>query len=137
MDGYLIAWRWLAHAAVGGFIVLALGSFAVTLCRQPVRRSRVVVLTLLAAFGVPWIGSLPIAPSGPRVSFWPLPRQGDPHRSTCRRFQRLPRRQLRSSSHEGMSFWRASPAGSPPVSWSVTCGRLPTDDELRNLDVAV
>jgi BlaR1 peptidase M56 len=62
MDGYLIAWRWLAHAAVGGFIVLALGSFAVKLCHQPVRRSRVVILTLLAAFGVPWFGSLPIAP---------------------------------------------------------------------------
>src|SRR5271156_3526017 len=62
MDGYLIAWRWLAHAAVGGFIVLSLGGFAVKLCRQPVRRSRVVVLTLLGAFGVPWIGSLPIAP---------------------------------------------------------------------------
>jgi beta-lactamase regulating signal transducer with metallopeptidase domain len=62
MNGYLIAWRWLAHAAVGGFIVLALGSFAVKLCRQPVRRSRVVVLTLLGALGVPWIGSLPMAP---------------------------------------------------------------------------
>jgi beta-lactamase regulating signal transducer with metallopeptidase domain len=62
MDGYLIAWRWLAHAAVGGLIVLALGSLAAKLCRQPVRRARIVVLTLLGGFAVPWLGTLPIAP---------------------------------------------------------------------------
>ena len=39
MDGYVFAWRWLAHAAVGGLIVLALGSLAAHLCRQPVRRA--------------------------------------------------------------------------------------------------
>ncbi len=62
MNGYVLAWRWLLQAAVGGLIVLALGSLAAKLCRQPVRRARIVVLTLLGAFAVPWLGILPIAP---------------------------------------------------------------------------
>ncbi len=62
MDGYVLAWRWLAHGAVGGLIVLCLGSLAAWLCRQPVRRARIVVLTLLGGFVVPWLGALPIAP---------------------------------------------------------------------------
>jgi purine nucleoside permease len=62
MAGYDFAWRWLAHAAVGGLIVLALGSLAAKLCRQPVRRARVVILTLLGAFAVPWLGTLSFAP---------------------------------------------------------------------------
>jgi len=62
MDVYVLAWRWLAHAAAGGLIVLALGSLAAHLCRQPVRRARVVVLTLLGGFAVPWLATLPIAP---------------------------------------------------------------------------
>jgi beta-lactamase regulating signal transducer with metallopeptidase domain/uncharacterized GH25 family protein len=62
MDGYDLAWRWLAHAAVGGLIVLTVGSLAAKLCRQPVQRARLVVLTLLGAFAVPWLGALPIAP---------------------------------------------------------------------------
>jgi purine nucleoside permease len=62
MAGYDFAWRWLAHSAVGGLIVLALGSLAAKLCRQPVRRARVVILTLLVAFAVPWLGTLSFAP---------------------------------------------------------------------------
>jgi beta-lactamase regulating signal transducer with metallopeptidase domain len=62
MDGYILALRWLAHAAVGGFIVLVVGSVAAKLCRQPVRRARVVVLTLLVGFAVPWLGILPDTP---------------------------------------------------------------------------
>ena len=38
MDGYVLGWRWLAQAAAGGLIVLALGSLAARLCRQPVLR---------------------------------------------------------------------------------------------------
>jgi beta-lactamase regulating signal transducer with metallopeptidase domain len=62
MDGYFFAWRWLAHAAVGGLVVLGLGSLAACLCRQPVRRARIIVLTLLGAVAVPWLGTLPFAP---------------------------------------------------------------------------
>src|SRR3954447_20219205 len=62
MDGYVLAWRWLAQAAVGGMIVLAVGSLAARLCRQPVRRARVVIFTLLGGLAVPWLGFLPIAP---------------------------------------------------------------------------
>ena len=77
MDGYVLAWRWLAHAAVGGLIVLALGSLAARLCRQPVRRARVVVLTL-AGSGSPCHGwaLCPLRRGGPRASFWQLPRPG-------------------------------------------------------------
>src|SRR5271166_6560350 len=83
MNGYVLAWRWLAHAAVGGLIVLCLGSLAARLCRQPVRRARVVVLTLLGGFAVPWLGFLPIAPkwsagfvmATPRAS---VPSSGEP-----------------------------------------------------------
>jgi beta-lactamase regulating signal transducer with metallopeptidase domain len=56
------AWRWLAQAAVAGLIVLGLGSLAVRLCRQPVRRARLVVLTLVGALIVPWLGPVPCAP---------------------------------------------------------------------------
>jgi len=62
MDGYLLAWRWLAHAAAGGTIVLFLGSLAAWLCRRPAERARVVLLTLLGGLAVPWLGYLPIAP---------------------------------------------------------------------------
>jgi beta-lactamase regulating signal transducer with metallopeptidase domain/protocatechuate 3,4-dioxygenase beta subunit len=62
MHGYVFAWRWLAHAAVGGFFVLALGTLAALCCRQPVRRARVIVLTVLGAFAVPLLSGLPIAP---------------------------------------------------------------------------
>ena len=59
MDGYVLVSRWLADAAAGGLIVLAFGSLAARLCRQPVQRARVVVLTLVAGFAVPWLGALP------------------------------------------------------------------------------
>jgi beta-lactamase regulating signal transducer with metallopeptidase domain len=62
MNGYLVAWGWLVRAAVSGLLVLAVGSVAALLCRQPVRRARIVVLTLLGALAVPWLGSLPMVP---------------------------------------------------------------------------
>ena len=62
MTAFDFGGRWLANAAVGGLIVLALGSLAAKLFRQPVRRARIIVLTLLGAFAVPWLSPLPIAP---------------------------------------------------------------------------
>ncbi|MGO9921617.1 MAG: M56 family metallopeptidase [Isosphaeraceae bacterium] len=62
MDGYLLAWRWLAHAAAGGTIVLILGSLAAWLCTRPAERARIVLLTLFGGLAVPWLGYLPIAP---------------------------------------------------------------------------
>ena len=53
MDAYDIAWHWLADSAVGGLIVLVAGSVAARFCCQPAQRARVVVLTLMAALGVP------------------------------------------------------------------------------------
>ena len=58
----IFAWARLADAAGGGLIVLAMGSLAARLCRQPVRRARLVVLTLVGAVAVPCLGALPITP---------------------------------------------------------------------------
>ena len=68
MDWQVLAWRRLADAAAGGLIVLAVGSLA-ALCRQPVRRARLIVLTLLGAFAVPWLSPAGRAPVVGRVSF--------------------------------------------------------------------
>ena len=62
MDGFLLAWRWLANAALGGTIVLLLGSLAAQFFTQPAKRARIVLLTLLGGLAVPWLGYLPIAP---------------------------------------------------------------------------
>ncbi len=55
---YFVSGWWLAGAAAGGLVVLATGSLAVRLCRQPARRARLVVLTVAGALAVPWFGSL-------------------------------------------------------------------------------
>ena len=70
MAWHILAWRWLAHAAVGGLIILALGSLAARLCRQPVRRARLVVLTMLGALLVPWLGAVRVPFSLPIATRW-------------------------------------------------------------------
>ena len=55
---YFVSGWWLAGAAAGGLVVLATGSLAVRLCRQPARRARLVVLMVAGALAVPWFGSL-------------------------------------------------------------------------------
>jgi beta-lactamase regulating signal transducer with metallopeptidase domain len=62
MDTLDVAGGWLASSAVGGLVVLTAGSIAAQFCRQPVRRARIVMVTLLAALIVPGIGAFPIAP---------------------------------------------------------------------------
>ena len=74
MDGYVLAWRWLSHGAAGGLIVLGLGSLAAVLCRQPVRRAHIVVLTLLGGFAVPWLGLVSIVPRWSTGIVLPVPR---------------------------------------------------------------
>ena len=78
MDGYVLAWRWLAHGAVGGLIILGLGSLAAWLCRQPVRRARIVVLTLIGGFAVPWLGLVSIVPRWSAGIVLPVPRSSTP-----------------------------------------------------------
>ena len=56
MDWQILTWSRLADAAAGGLIVLAVGSLAARLCRQPVRRARLIVLTLLGGVAVPCPG---------------------------------------------------------------------------------
>ncbi|HWY88772.1 MAG TPA: M56 family metallopeptidase, partial [Gemmataceae bacterium] len=52
----------LAHAAVGGTLFLAAGFLAVLLCRQPIRRIRLIELTLLGSLAVPVASQLPWLP---------------------------------------------------------------------------
>ena len=72
MVWHILFWRWLAHAAVGGLIVLGTGSLAARLCRQPVRRARLVLLTLIGGVLVPWVGMLPFAPRWSAVRLPPV-----------------------------------------------------------------
>jgi protocatechuate 3,4-dioxygenase beta subunit len=60
MDGQVLAWGRLADVAAGGLIVLAAGSLAARLCRQPARRAWLIVLTLLGAMAVPALDALPV-----------------------------------------------------------------------------
>jgi protocatechuate 3,4-dioxygenase beta subunit len=62
MGWQILAWVRPADVAAGVLIVLAAGSLAAFLCRQPVRRARLVVLTLLGGVAVPCLGALPVAP---------------------------------------------------------------------------
>jgi beta-lactamase regulating signal transducer with metallopeptidase domain len=64
-----VAWRWLTHSALAGLMVLAVGSLAVAVCRQPVQRGRVVLWTLLGSLALPWIGMLPWLPRWPAARF--------------------------------------------------------------------
>ena len=55
------AWDLLLQSAAGGLVVLALGAAAVRICRQPVRRARLIVLAIAGALVVPCLGSIGIA----------------------------------------------------------------------------
>src|SRR5438270_10574033 len=83
MEWQVLAWSRLADAAAGGLMVLAVGSLAARLCRQPVRRARLVVLTLLGAVAVPWLGALPLAPRwSARILPAPAPLRSRPDAET-------------------------------------------------------
>jgi protocatechuate 3,4-dioxygenase beta subunit len=62
MAWHLVVWHWLAHAALGGTVVLAAACLALRGCRQPARRQRVIELALLGALAVPWLTLLPGVP---------------------------------------------------------------------------
>ncbi len=57
-----LVWDWWITAALGGTVVLALGTLAARASRQPVQRARIVVLTVLGCLLAPGLGSLPFAP---------------------------------------------------------------------------
>jgi beta-lactamase regulating signal transducer with metallopeptidase domain len=61
----------LVRAAAGGLVILTVGSLAAALCRQPVRRARLVLLTLLGGLLVPALGTLPLAPRWSVAVFGP------------------------------------------------------------------
>src|SRR5262245_53147682 len=62
MAWHITALTWLIHATVGGSLFLLAGALAVRWCREPVRRIRLIELTLAGALLVPWVGLLPGLP---------------------------------------------------------------------------
>lgn len=52
-------WEWLAYSAVLSLLILAFGSGAVLLCRQPVRRLRIIELCLAGSLLAPFLGMIP------------------------------------------------------------------------------
>ncbi|MGQ0634285.1 MAG: M56 family metallopeptidase [Planctomycetaceae bacterium] len=54
--------EWLLHAGVAGFALLMIGSIAVVCCRQPVRRIRLITLTLAACLVAPLVALVPGLP---------------------------------------------------------------------------
>jgi beta-lactamase regulating signal transducer with metallopeptidase domain len=54
---------WLVHTALGGSLFLAAGCLAVAVCRQPVRRIRLIELTVAGALLVPLLVAVPGIPS--------------------------------------------------------------------------
>jgi beta-lactamase regulating signal transducer with metallopeptidase domain len=50
---------WLVDSALASLAVLILGSGAVLLCREPIRRLRIIELTLLGCLMVPWLSMVP------------------------------------------------------------------------------
>ena len=129
MDGYVLAWRWLAHAAVGGLIVLCLGSLAARLCRQPVRRARVVVLTLLGGFAVPWLGFLPIAPKWSAGFVLAIPRASAPSSGEIRAVPAPAAPPAAIELPQGPVALDARPRAGCLGQWSVPRVRLPAEDE--------
>jgi beta-lactamase regulating signal transducer with metallopeptidase domain len=53
---------WLIHAGIGGSVFFAVGCLAVRFCRQPVRRIRLIELTLGGALLLPCASALPWLP---------------------------------------------------------------------------
>ncbi len=58
---------WLVHSALMSLIVLSIGSGAVLLSGQPIRRLRIIELTLLGCLVAPWLGMVPGYPQLIRV----------------------------------------------------------------------
>jgi protocatechuate 3,4-dioxygenase beta subunit len=58
MAWHIPLWYWLAHAAIGGLLVLGGGCVGARLCRQPAARLRAIQLTLLGCLLVPWLSLL-------------------------------------------------------------------------------
>ena len=58
---------WLVHSALMSLIVLLIGSGAVLLSGQPIRRLRIIELTLLGCLVAPWLGMVPGYPQLIRV----------------------------------------------------------------------
>jgi hypothetical protein len=59
MAWHVPVFHWLVNAAMGGLLFLAAACLAVRCCRQPVRRLRLIELTLLGCLLLPWLNRVP------------------------------------------------------------------------------
>jgi beta-lactamase regulating signal transducer with metallopeptidase domain len=59
MPGSETLYGWLVDSALAGLAVLAFGTGAVLLCRQPARRLRIIELSLAGCLIAPWLGMIP------------------------------------------------------------------------------
>jgi beta-lactamase regulating signal transducer with metallopeptidase domain/uncharacterized GH25 family protein len=76
MAWHISVCQWLAQAALVSFLILAAGCLAVQACRQPIRRLRLIELTLAGCLIVPWLTLLPGLP-GWTVARLDLPGDSD------------------------------------------------------------
>ena len=58
MGWHIAVLPWLAHAVIGGSVFLLAGAVAVRLSRQPIRRIRLIEITLAGTLAVPWVSQL-------------------------------------------------------------------------------
>ena len=63
-----LLYSWLVYSALASLAILIFGSGAALLCRQPVRRLRIIELALTGCLVVPWLG---MVPGYPRLAFGP------------------------------------------------------------------
>src|SRR5262245_43219509 len=71
MSWHISVWYWLLHAALGSFLILGSACLAALVCRQPVRRLRLIELTLAGCLLVPWLVLVPGLPRWPIDTFIP------------------------------------------------------------------
>ena len=62
MTWHILNWHWLVNTACSGFVILGIAVVSVHFCRQPVRKLRLIQLTLIGCLLVPWLNRLPGMP---------------------------------------------------------------------------
>jgi beta-lactamase regulating signal transducer with metallopeptidase domain len=121
---------WLNHSALAVLILMAAGSVATLLCRQPARRLRIIELTLGGCLLVPWLGWIPGYPQWAPGSWFADPPQRPITAASASSRELGARSEMpRSSNHENTqsssslpskalsetaSFQKQQPSGSLP-----------------------
>jgi len=81
MAWHLTIYDALVHAAIAGFVLLAIATVALLAIRQPARRIRVIEMTLVGLLALPFLA---LIPGYPRVGLWPaMGSRGDDHNANA------------------------------------------------------